>query len=286
MRLYSGPKAAARCRRLCRVMCYSSKSRLRRDSIICVDGTATHLNPSGPEVRTDYAWSPDGSRFCFSSPGEPGSSTAGIYIATRENPTSFTRLWDRGEHPRFIPGNEFILCSGPAGTIEAGIWQLSLAGSAPELVIPAAFAPEVSPNGLRIAYLLPIATLNNQLVVLDRETAARDTLTNNVLNFSWLGDSQTLVFESDSSGSQLIGYIRLELGATPIEVGFGTRPAGFPGSSDFVYTGLVADRLAGLRIAAPGRPPTRITIGGTWAIPASATRIVAQDGAALVEVTR
>ncbi|RPH94018.1 hypothetical protein EHM69_08650, partial [candidate division KSB1 bacterium] len=60
------------------------------------DGIATRVNPAGPDIRADYAWSADGQTFTFSSPGLAGEGAAGIYVAESATPTVFQKVWDRG----------------------------------------------------------------------------------------------------------------------------------------------------------------------------------------------
>jgi hypothetical protein len=246
-----------------------------------------HLNPAGPAARTDYAWSRDGALFCFSGPGESGDPDAGIFVALASAPTEFERLWDRGSHPRFLADGQGVVCAGPEdGSADEGIWHIALSNHARDLLAERGLSPEVSPDGLKIAYLMTGGgNLGRILVVLDLETTRRDTLVNEVLNYSWLGDSRMLVFETFVDGVQHV-YVMGRGDSTAVAVAVGTLPAGFPEGTDFVFTGLEADRTAGLWIAAPSRPKERISLTGTWAAPASANRIVAQDSTGIIELTR
>lgn len=255
---------------------------------LLLQGTAAHLNPAGPAARTDYAWSRDGARFCFSGPGEAGDPDAGIFVAWASAPTEFERLWDRGSHPRFLADGQGVVCAGPEdGSDDEGIWRITLSNQARDS-LPLAergLSPEVSPDGLKIAYLMTGGNLGRILVVLNLETTRRDTLVNEVLNYSWLGDSRTLVFETFVDGVQQV-HVMGTGDSAAVTVAAGTLPAGFPQGTEFVYTGLEADRIAGLWIAAPNRPEERISLTGSWAAPASANRIVAQDSTGIIELTR
>jgi hypothetical protein len=253
---------------------------------LLLQGTAAHLNPTGPAARSDYAWSSDGARFCFSGPGESGSTDAGIFVAAAAAPTEFERLWDSGSHPRFLADGQGVVCAGPEdGGETEGIWHIALSNHERDRLAERGVSPEVSPDGLKIAYLMTGGNLGRILVILNLETSGRDTLVGEVLNYSWLGDSRTLVFETFRDGLQRI-YLMGIADSSAVAVAFGTLPAGFPQGTEFVYTGLEADRIAGLWVAAPNRAAERISPIGTWATPASTNRIVAQDSAGIIELTR
>jgi len=253
-------------------------------------GSAQLLTPQGPAVRSDYAWSRDGTHFAFSSPGVPGEGETGIYLATLSAPTGFQRLWDRGSHPRFLPGVEGIVCAGPEdGSEYEGIWQLDLTGNQRNRLVASGVSPEVSFDGISIAYLSPGSVEGRTLVVLSRETGRRTTLgtdSTHALNFSWLGDSRTIVFETGYGGAQEIWTVRTEGAWTAAPVVSGTMPAGFPEGTDFVYTGLVSDLTDGLFVAGPGRSGTRICATGVMPQVATMNLIVAQDSSGIIELTR
>jgi hypothetical protein len=247
---------------------------------------AVHLNPDGPAARSDYSFSRDGSRIAVSSPGTPGSG-AGIYTAYLTSPMVFQSLWDRGSDPCFLPGTEGLLCAGPEdGTGDEGIWQISLDGTQRFRLAASGVQPELSPNGVRIAYLVPGGTEGRTLAVLDRESAHVDTLAGSVLRFGWLGDSQTLVVERMQAGVQEIATVRVVGGLPPSTVSVGTWPAGFPTGTNFVFTGLDADRLDGLFIGGLGANPARLTSTGTMAFPVSDYLIFAADSTGLIMISR
>lgn len=251
------------------------------------DGTALHLNPSGPAARADYAWSRDGRRYCFSGPGQSGDPDAGIFVAWVSSPTQFERIWDRGSHPRFLADGLSLVCAGPEdGSDAEGIWYVTIANHARERWVDRGISPEVSPDGLKIAYLIPGGSLGRILVVANLETAHRDTLVGDALNYSWLGDSRSLVFETLASNTFLHLSVVTVAPRDSIPVAVGTLPVGFPEGTDFVYTGLDGARIAGLWIAGANRAASQISTIGTWAAPASMTRIVAQDTAGIIELTR
>lgn len=249
-------------------------------------GEATHLNPSGPAASCDYSWSRDGRQFAFSGPGQSGDADAGIFVAWASSPHHFERVWDRGTHPRFMADGLHLICAGPEdGSNAEGIWYITIASQTRERLAERGVNPEVSPDGFKIAYLIPGHILGRVLVVADLETSHRDTLVRNALTYSWLGDSRSLVFET------LVNDIFLHISVITVSprdsipITNGTLPVGFPNGSDFVYTGLDGARLAGLWIAGVNRTPAQISAIGTRAAPAGMTRIVAQDTSGILEFT-
>jgi hypothetical protein len=253
------------------------------------NAVATQVNPSGPDVQADYAFSPDGSRFAFSSADQSGGSRSGIFMATVAQPTSFTQLWDHGNHPRFIPGEQLLVCAGPEdGSELQGIWQIDLQTRGRSRIAPLGLSPEIAPDGLKISYLIEGNSYGRRLVVLDRTNGRIDTLTGatSVLHYTWLGTSDALIMESDSvtTPKLFISYLgRLQ---PPEFLVFGLYPAGFTAGRSFVYTGYSGDRNDGLFITAPDGEPARISSTGTLAMPASENRIVAQDSSGLLLITR
>ncbi len=251
------------------------------------NGVATHVNPSGPAVRVDYGWSLDGLHFAFSSPGEPGQGETGIYTADISAPTQLHKIWDRGSHPRYLPGNEGLICSGPEdGSDSEGIWHYNLTQQVWTRLTDAGSSPEISPNGLKISYLIQGTIWGKSIVVLDRVSSHRDTLGGPVIQYSWLGDSQYLVAESDSGITQFINTISAT-GGMPLQfVSIGGYPAGLGDEQDFVFVGITGDLLDGLYTCSLGGTPTRISETGTQPAPVNANRILAQDSTGLIVLTR
>ncbi|RPH95538.1 hypothetical protein EHM69_04160 [candidate division KSB1 bacterium] len=138
---------------------------------------------------------------------------------------------------------------------------------------------------MKISYLIPGDVFGRVLVVLNRETGRRDTLTNHVLNYTWLGDSETLALEVGGDGPREVFTVNL-MGDTARSLALGSFPAGFPQGQEVVFTGLVGDRLDGLFVCSPGQTPTRISNLGTRAAPAGMNRILAQDSTGLIEIVR
>lgn len=250
------------------------------------NGQALHLNPSGPAVRSDYVWSADGIRFAFSSPGLPGEGSAGIYIASVSSPTNFQRVWDRGTDPCFLPGAEGLLCAGPEdGSDSEGLWLYSFAGQTWTRLAPQGVAPAVSPSGLKIAYLIPGDRFGRIIVVMDRQTAARDTLPGTVLRYAWLGDSQTIIQEQGVEGVQELYRVSLPGTTPPVLLTPGTYPD-WLGGQEFVFAGFVGHQIAGLFTASPQTAPLQISSGGTLPAPAGPDRILAQDSLGIFELSR
>lgn len=246
------------------------------------DGISYHLNPEGPAVRSDYRWSDDGSMFCFSSPGQIGQGDAGIYIAGADSPTSFERIWDRGSHPGFLPDLSAVVCAGPEdGSADQGIWLIDLVSHERESLAIYGVQPEPSPDGHKIAYLLTTGDASGRaLLVFNRQTLHRDTLAGHVVNFTWLSDSETLVYESVQNSIQELYIVTLggELPAVKISVP-GSNPAGLPNGRKVVFTGLDEDLIDGIFLTAPGTVPVKIWGQGTRAVPVNESRILVQaDG--------
>lgn len=251
------------------------------------DGQGSRVTTDGAQVRSDYGWSPQGDRFAYSRPGEPGSADAGIFVASVSNPAAAVQVWDRGAHPRFLPEIDALVCSGPEdGSGWEGIWQINL--FEPNMIRLAlnGHNPEVSPDGRRIVFLVSGGINGRTLVVLHRETGRADTLAANVLTASWLGDSETLIYEIINGGVQELRTLRAEAGQSPAFVANGTAAAAFPENRDFVYTAIAGDLNDGLWTAATGRVPERLWPSGTLARPVNDRRIVAQDGTGVFELRR
>ncbi len=249
------------------------------------DGSAVQVNSGGPAARADYAWSSDGTRFCFSAPGATGSENAGIYLGHLDSPTNLVKLWDRGSHPRFLPGTEGIICDGP-DTSGSALFQLPLSPGTPQPLRLNGISPEVSPDGSKISYLQIGSDMAQTLVVINRETGIRSILASKVVNHCWLSDSQSLVFECLPSGTPVIATVQVSSGSPPNLVAAGADPSAFSEGAGFVFSGVSGDRLDGLFTASITRDPVRISHAGAMAVPAGSNRIFAQDSTGILEFTR
>ncbi len=241
-------------------------------------------------VRNDYVWTRDAARIVFSVPGDPGSENSGIWISANGNPLNVQRIWDRGSHPSFYPVEERLVCAGPEdGSADEGIWQLDFTGAERARLADHGVAPEISPDGLLIAFLVTTGGSEGRtLVVLHRDSHELDTLAVNVLRHSWLGDSQTLVYENVQSGAPPRSWINIVQPGDPLSgvpVAPGTAPAGYLSSNEFVYAGINGDVLSGIYLASRAQTPRRISTIGTNPRHASGNRVVAQDGDHLIEIT-
>jgi Tol biopolymer transport system component len=252
-------------------------------------GAAVQLVPPGASVRTDYAWSADGSQFAYSSPDLSDSASGGVWLASVANPTSPRRLWASGSHPRFYQlASEGIICAGPPDdTARAGIWQKSLDGTDSARLTSTGVYPEISPDGRRIAFLRQDGDLLGTLMVLDRSTGQVTTLVGNtVADFDWLGSSQEIVFEfSAADGSPQISTYALPSGPISVSI-FGTSPKRLPASDHFVFTGLSGTHTNGLFIGVAGQELSRVSASGSFPFPSASNRIVAQDTSGIVELTQ
>jgi hypothetical protein len=253
-------------------------------------GTASLLNPPGVAARTDYAWSHDGTKFCFSTPTLVDSNTGGLWVASAATPNSQQRIWDLGSHPRFYPNlSEGLVCAGPPDNLDsAGIWQFDLTHPTPVQLTTSGVSPEISPDGLKIAYLVPLGRNLNTLRVLDRSSGQTSTLVgDSVAEFDWLGDSQTLVFEfayfDGAPGISTVGLAGNQTISIPIP---GIHPKSLPGGNDYVFTGISGTTNDGLWIATSGQIATKIANSGTYPWPTAANRVIAQDPTGIIELTR
>lgn len=240
-------------------------------------------------VRNDYVWTRDGSRIAFSVPGESGGEHIGIWISANGNPLNVYRIWDRGSHPSFYPVETRLVCGGPEdGSADEGIWQLDFTGSERARLADHGVAPEVSPDGLLVAFLLTTGGSEGRtLVILHRDSHVQDTIAVNVLRHSWLGDSQTIVYEKVQSLTPPQSWINLVRPGDPLSgvpVAPGTAPAGYLSSNEFVYAGISGDMLSGIYLASSAQTPRRISTIGTNPKHAGGDRVVAQDGDHLIEI--
>ncbi len=251
------------------------------------DSAATMVNPTGPDARTDYTWSPDAQRIVFSSPGQPGSATAGIWISDAGNISSLNRIWDRGSYPRIFPAPEQLLvCSGPEDdSTNAGIWIMDFAGANRNRIASVGVNPEISPDGVRIAYLVTTGSSNGRrMLVYDRVSHVIDTVAVSVLKHAWLSDSRTLVYETTQNGGQEINVVGPNDNLTGITVASGTAPSAMTDNLGFLFTAIDVDRAAGIYRSAVGQPLTLISPYGTNARQAGANRAVAQDSTTLIDI--
>ena len=248
-----------------------------------LDGNqATLLNASGPSARPDYTWSRDGTRIAFSSPENE------IWISNPNDLDNFAQLGITGSHPRFYPVESYLVYAGPEDESEnEGIWQYDLVGDGdPIRLSERGVKPEVSPDGFRIAYLLGAGTSEGRtLVVYHRDSHVSDTIAVKVIAHSWLGDSQTLVYETVQNGVQEVNIVRPGDGLQGITIASGTAPAGASSSNDFVFTAIAGDRIDGIFRASVTSVPERLTTIGTNARPAGPNRVVAQHTNGLIEIT-
>lgn len=250
------------------------------------DNSATILNPSGPESRTDYTWSFDGRRIAFSSPGSPGSAQTGIWISDADVLSSLSRIWDRGSHPRFYPVETLLVCAGPEdGSDDEGVWQMDFLGGSRQRLASAGVDPEISPDGAKIAYLITTGgSIGRTLLVYHRAGMTRDTVAVLVLRHAWLADSQTLVYETMQNGAQEINLVGPNDDVLGITIAFGTSPSGMSNSTEFIFAGISGDRLNGIYRAARDQSPIQISTVGANPRHAGGNRVVAQDSTGIIEI--
>jgi hypothetical protein len=147
-------------------------------------------------------------------------------------------------------------------------------------------APEVSPDGFKIAFLITTGGSDGRtMVIYQVDSHDQDTVAVNVLRHAWLGDAQTLVYETVQNGSPEINIVRPGDSLLGILIASGTAPAAFVGSSDFVFAGIDRDQLSGVYIASTAQGPRQISTIGSNPQPFAGNRVVAQDGNRLIEIT-
>jgi hypothetical protein len=250
------------------------------------DNSATILNPSGPEARTDYTWSPDAHRIAFSSPGQPGSAQAGIWISDAGNLTTLHRIWDRGSHPRFYPVETLLTCAGPEdNSDDEGIWEMDFTGANRNHISPIGVDPEVSPDGAKIAYLVTTGGSSGRtMIVYNRVSHIRDTVAVMVLCHAWLSDSLTLVYETIQNVRQEINVVGPNDDIIGITIASGTAPSAMSDNLGFLFTAISGDLAVGIYRGALGESPVPISAYGTNARHAGGNRVVAQDSTILIEI--
>jgi hypothetical protein len=252
------------------------------------DTIAVPLNPYGPTIEPDYAWSNDGTKCCFSSPGAIGYE-AGIHYGIVQEMTDFYQIWDRGSHPRFLPGDQYIICAGPGYDTEyEGIWQIKISDRSRSRLTLHGVEPEVSPDGEKIAFLVPQTANNaNLLVVYYRFTFEADTIATQALQFAWLGDSQTLIYHTVKDGGARL--YRAHLGGTTLADTLdihGIYPCGFKSGTDFVYTALQGDTVDGVYLCQNYLSSTLLLSAATMPRVGNENWIVAQTPTGIWEISR
>jgi Tol biopolymer transport system component len=257
------------------------------------DNPARKLNESGPALRADYVWSHDGTRICFSGPGEPGEPAAGIYISTNPELTEFARIWDRGSDPMFTLEDEEILCAGPEDGENDGIWKIGLTTLEHLRIIPKGVQPALSPDGHKIAYSYSTGGSDGRtLVVFDRQSLQSDTVGAGAVEYTWLEDNSTIIYERVQSDSGGIGWSRIfrasleEMLPGTLLIENATNPVSIHASMQFLYTAFSGDIARGIYLSDSEGHTVQIFDSGYTPYAVSENRILAASPAGIFEIHR
>lgn len=243
--------------------------------VVQLDNDAELISIAAP-VNTDYSWDHSGSKIAYSFPD------GRCYVS--RIPLSPVTVSMAGFHPRFLNGDSLVVYSGPEDNSQhQGIFIFNLESEERIQINDSGTAPEVSPDGQKIAYLLPVAgTPGRMLVVYHRQTYFTQPLASNVYNFDWLNDSETIVFETLRAGVQTIGLVSFD--EPQQNYGPGTLPAGLPDEFAFVYSAVIADTIAGVMLGVPHDTPVKIADQGIQLAAAGHRRLFAQGQSSLITI--
>jgi hypothetical protein len=257
------------------------------------DNPARKLNESGPALRADYEWSHDGTRICFSGPGESGEPAAGIFLSTNLELTEFTRIWDRGSDPIFTLEDEEILCAGPEDGEYEGIWKIDLTTHEPLRIVPKGVQPKLSPDGHRIAYSFSTGgSAGRTLVVFDRQSLHYDTVGAGAVEYTWLNDNTTIIYERVQNDAGEIGSSRIfrtaidDLLPGTLIVDNAMSPASIPATRQFLYTAYSGDIAQGIYLSDAEGQTVQISDSGYTPYAVSENRILAASPAGIFEINR
>lgn len=168
-------------------------------------GDPSMLSVSLPPHNWDYRWSPDGTKIAFTSPGEPGSPDAGVWIVDVEL-GSRERLYDRGSDVSWVYDGSAVVVridqpeNGIPGIYEIGIDYFYL------LFKVEGYFPLCSPAENLIAY--SSSEINGKLYIIDSELVGEPVSENGALNWVWSADGSSVFCTVNDYTS---GYIDWEI---------------------------------------------------------------------------
>ena len=240
------------------------------------------LSDSLPPHNWDYRWSPDGSMIAFTSPGEPDSPDAGIWVVDVEAETA-EKLYNRGRDVSWFHNGSAVVVridrpeNGIPGIYKIGLDPFYL------LFITDGYFPLCSPAENLIAY--SSSEIRGKLYIIDSELVGEPVSENGAFNWVWSADGSSVFCAVNDYTSGIIDWkifkiFRRETGWASDNV---AQWAGFPAPDRtgsrfafmrisnrswlglWLHTGEGGDRM----IADYGQNPEFVPVGDRIAVNAS-----------------
>jgi len=147
------------------------------------------LADSLPNHKWDYDWSPDGGKVGFTSPGEPGSQTAGVWIVDIDD-GSRTRPLDRGRDLSWYYDSSTVAVriDNPEGGFP-GIYLVDIDSGELEFIADG-YMPVCSPVDSRIAY--NESEINGKLFLIDAELEPLAVSDVGAYKWVWTADGSSI----------------------------------------------------------------------------------------------
>ncbi|MDP8228827.1 MAG: hypothetical protein P9M15_05180, partial [Candidatus Electryoneaceae bacterium] len=136
-----------------------------------------------PAHNWDYCWSNDGGYVAFSSPGEAGTDSVGIWIVDVQQRTA-TKIYDRGRDVSWINDGSFL-----AARIDhpfngnPGIYLVDISSGEANLVVAGGFKPLCSPTEMLITY--KDNEINGRLFMTSPEGSPLEITGPGVMQWQW-----------------------------------------------------------------------------------------------------
>ena len=147
------------------------------------------LADSLPSHNWDYHWSPDGSQIAFTSPGEPGSGAAGVWLVNADG-SSKEKIFDRGRDLSwFHDGFSVVVRVEYPENGTPGLYRIELESGATQFVT-IGFKPVCSPIESLIAYT--DSELNGRLSIIDENFNATAVSDTGAYEYTWTVDGSAL----------------------------------------------------------------------------------------------
>jgi hypothetical protein len=176
--------------------------RLTSDLVRLTDNAHPH--------RWDYQWTDDSGGLVFGGAGESGTTTSGIWYVTCPD-GSIMLLFSFGSDPT-VSGDTVCFAGNSTSSSEAGIWLVGLHSPQFFRLRETGTAPEFSPSGLSIAYLLPISNAFPELHIMSSAGTGDQMLANDIISQEWLDNGSLICTQSDGVGSDLV---KVTIGPSP-----------------------------------------------------------------------